>query len=246
MYGNYDLPFSIEKGGISVSMEKREKLWIYKRRFGEDKAEKQIIGDGKYININPVEPLNTPKELTPNLMIEFEKSLLLAGGTIKTIFLTFPIEIGVFISDKENTNILLLDVFTQARQKFTLYGSVSNGIICKHWKSAIYSISPSTDPMQEGILELTLRNTTSEWVSISKAIFNAYGMKLYYEDSVFMKAHMDILSKNTAETSFDVHRNRGGLKIFHQKNLNTGKEAIEVYNRKLVIVPLKFEMRVGF
>ena len=101
-------------------------------------------------------------------------------------------------------------------------------------------------PYAEGILELTLRNTTSEWVSISKAIFNAYGMKLYYEDSVFMKAHMDILSKNTAETSFDDHRNRGGLKIFHQKNLNTGKEAIEVYNRKLVIVPLKFEMRVGF
>jgi hypothetical protein len=44
MYGNYDLPFSIEKRGISVSMEKREKLWIYKRRFGEDKVEKQIRG----------------------------------------------------------------------------------------------------------------------------------------------------------------------------------------------------------
>ena len=50
MYGNYDLPFSVEKGGISVSMEKSEKLWIYKRTFGENKVEKQIIGDGKYIH----------------------------------------------------------------------------------------------------------------------------------------------------------------------------------------------------
>jgi uncharacterized protein len=246
MYGNYDLPFSVENRGISVSMEKSEKLWIYKRTSGENKVEKQIIGDGKYIIINPVEPLNTPKEITPNLMIEFEKSLLLAGGIIKTIFLTFPIEVGVFISDKENTNIFLLDVFTQARQKFTHYGSVSNGIICKHWKSDIYSTSPSSDPLQEGILELTLRNTTSEWVSISKAIFNAYGMKLYFEDNVFMKAHMDILSKNSAETSFDFPHNGGGFKIFHQNKLNTSKESIEVYNRKLVIVPLKFEMRLGF
>jgi uncharacterized protein len=246
MYGHYDPPFSVEKEGILISVENNEKMWIYKRTLGIDKVEKQIIGDGKYIIINPVEPLNTPKELTPNLMIEFEKSLLLAGGTVKTIFLTFPIEIGVFISDKENTNILLLDVFTQARQKFTLYGSVSNGTICKHWKSAIYSTSPSLDHMQEGIIELTLRNTTSDWISISKTIFNAYGMKLYYEDRVFMKAHMDLLSKNTAETSFDTHHLGEGFKIFHHNNLNTSKEAIEVYNRKLVIVPLKFEMRLGF
>ena len=111
------------------------------------------------IFINPVEPLNTSKELTSNMLIEFEKSLLLAGGTIKTIFLTFPIEIGVFISYKEITNLLLLDVFTQAKQKFTLYGSVSNGIICKRWKSVIYSTSHSPDPMREGIIESTLRNT---------------------------------------------------------------------------------------
>ena len=50
MYGNYDLPFSVEKGEISVYMEKSEKLLIYKRTFGENKVEKQIIGDGKYIH----------------------------------------------------------------------------------------------------------------------------------------------------------------------------------------------------
>jgi uncharacterized protein len=245
MYGNYDFPFSVEKEGISVSMEKSEKLWMYKRTFGADDVEIRITGDEKHITINPVEPLNTPKKITPNLMIEFEKSLLLAGETIKTIFLTFPIEIGVFISDKGNKNLHLLDVFTQARQKFTLYGSVSNGIICKHWKSAVYSTSPSSNPIQEGVIELTLRNNTSDWVSISKAIFDAYGMKLYYDASVFMKAHMDILNKNTAETSFDLHHIGGGVKSFYLENPNTRKEAIEVYNRKLVIVPLKFEMGLG-
>lgn len=60
-----------------------------------------------------------------------------------------------------------------------------------------------------------------------------------------MKTH-GIFSKNTAETSFDLHHIGGGFKIFHQKNLNSSKEAIEVYNRKLSIVPLKFKLRLGF
>jgi hypothetical protein len=246
MYGHYDPPFSVEKEGISISVAINEKIWIYKRTFGTDKVEKQIIGDRKHIIINPVEPLNTPKEITPNLLIEFEKSLLLAGGARRKIFLTFPIEIGVFISDEGNKNLHLLDVLTLARQKFTLYGSVSNGIICKHWKSGIYSNSPSSNLLQEGIMELTLRNTTSEWVSISKAVFNAYGMKIYYDVDVFMMAHMDILSKNTAETGFDLHHIGEELKIYSPKYPNTNKEAIEVYNRKLDIVPLKFGMRLGF
>jgi uncharacterized protein len=248
MYGNYDPPFSIEKEGISISVEELEKRWVYKRTLGTDTVEKLILGDGKHIIISPVEPLNTPKEITPNLLIEFEKTLLLAAGARKKIFLTFPVEIGVFISDKGNKNLQLLDVLTLARKKFTLYGPVSNGIICKHWKSGIYSVSPSTNPLQEGIMELFLRNTTSEWASISKAVFSAYGMKIFYDSDVFMRAHMDILNKNTAETGFELQHISGELKSFHPKDQETRKEAIEIYNRKLDFVPvsLTFDMRLGF
>ena len=85
--------------------------------------EKLILGDGKHLIINPVEPLNTPKEITPNLLIEFEKTLLLAGGAKKKIFLTFPIEIGVFISDKENKNLQLLDVLSSGETEiYSLWG----------------------------------------------------------------------------------------------------------------------------
>ena len=73
MYGHYDPPFSVEKEGISISVEEIENRWVYKRTLGTDKVEKLILGDGKHIIINPVEPLNTPKEITPNLLIEFEK-----------------------------------------------------------------------------------------------------------------------------------------------------------------------------
>lgn len=247
MYGHYDLPFSVEQEGIVISVEKTGEQWIYRRTLGTDKVEKIILGNGKHLIINPVEPINTPKEITPNLLIEFEKTLLLAGGAKRRIFLTFPIEIGVFISDKGNNNLQLLDVMTLARQKFTLYGEVSNGVICKHWKSSIYSASPSPNPLQEGIMELTLRNNSSDWASISKAVFSAYGMKLYYEGDVFMQARMEILNRNTAETSFELQHVGGELKSSPMKDFKARKEAFGVYSlQKLGFAPPNFYMGWGF
>jgi len=247
MYGYYDPPFSVEQEGISISVERTGDRWPDRRTSGKDEVERLILGDRKRIIINPVEPLNTPKEITPNLLIEFEKTLLLAGGEKKQIFLTFPVEIGVFISDTGNKNPQLIDVLTLVRQKFTLYGEVSNGVVCKHWKSRLYSVSPILDPLQEGIMELTLRNASSDWASISKAVFSAYGMKLYYDGDVFMKARMDILNRNTAETGFDMQPINGEMKGYLVKDQKIRKEAFGVYGlRKLGFVPLKFYMGWGF
>lgn len=247
MYGYYDPPFSVEQEGISISVEKTGDGWTYKRTFGNDEVEKLILGARKRIIINPVEPLNTPKEITPNLLIEFEKTLLLAGGDKKQIFLTFPIEIGVFISESKNKSPQLLDVLSLVRQKFTLYGEVSNGVVCKHWKSSLYSSFPSLNPLQEGVMELTLRNISSDWASISKAVFSAYGMKLYYDGDVFMKARMDILNRNTAETGFEMQPINGEMKGYLVKDQKIRKEAFGVYGlRKLGFVPLKFYMGWGF
>lgn len=246
MYGYYDPPFSVEQEGISISVERTGDKWTYRRTSGKDEVEKLILGDRKRIIINPVEPLNTPKEITPNLLIEFEKTLLLAGGEKKQIFLTFPVEIGVFISDVGDKNPQLIDVLSLVKQKFTLYGEVSNGVVCKHWKSGIYSVSPSLNPLQEGIMELTLRNTSSDWASISKAVFSAYGMKLYYDGDVFMKARMDILNRNTAETGFEIQPINGEMGYL-VKDQKIRKEAFGVYGlRKLGFVPLKFYMGWGF
>jgi hypothetical protein len=247
MYGYHVPPFSVEQEGIAISVEKFGQQWVYRRTLGTDNVEKIILGDGKRLIINPVEPLNTPKEITPNLLIEFEKTLLLPGGARRKIFLTFPIEIGVFISDRGDKNLQLLDVLSLARQKFTLYGEVSNGVLCKHWKSKIYSTSPSLNPLQEGTIELTLRNTSSDWASISKAVFSAYGMKLYYDGDVFMRARMDILNRNTAETGFELQHISGELKSSPLKDFKTRKEAFGVYSlQKLGFVPLKFYMGWGF
>jgi hypothetical protein len=234
MFDCYDIPFELEKEGIALSLEKEGESFIYRSACAGARLEKIILARTGKVFINPIEPLNTPKELTSNLLIDFEKTLLIEPEATKKIFITYPIEIGVFISTE--TAVEVLDIFTLVRQKLTLYGDPRSGVICKYWRSKIYSSAPSVNPLHEGIVELSIKNTTEEWVKVTKAIFNAYGMKIYYRDDlVAMKASMKILPGNLAETDFVDAPLKPGM-----------KKSVELYTaRKLVVKTTKFIMEAG-
>ena len=121
MFGSYEIPVSIQKEGLSLKIEKGDGTLNYRREFGDESVDKLILAEKGELIINPVEPLNKPKKITPYLLLEFDKSLVVEPKASKDIFLTFPIEVGVFINGGRNFEIL--DVFSMTRQKYTLYGS---------------------------------------------------------------------------------------------------------------------------
>jgi hypothetical protein len=234
MYGSYNIPFELEKEGITLSLVKEGNGFIYRSACAGARLEKILLARTGNVFINPIEPLNKPKELTSSLLIEFEKALLIEPEATKKIFSTYPIEIGVFISTK--TAVEVLDIFTLVRQKLTLYGDPRSGVICKYWRSKVYSSAPSVNPLHEGIVELSIKNTTKVWVKVTKAIFNAYGMKIYYRDGlVAMKATMKIMPGNLAETEFVDAPIEPGM-----------KKSLELYTvRKLAVKTTKFIMEAG-
>ena len=234
MYGSYNIPFELEEEGIALSLEKEGKGFIYRSACAGARLEKILLARTGNVFINPIEPLNKPKELTSSLLIEFEKALLIEPEATKKIFITYPIEIGVFISTK--TAVEVLDIFTLVRQKLTLSGDPRSGVICKYWRSNVYSSAPSVNPLHEGIVELSIKNTTKGWVKVTKAIFNAYGMKIYYRDDlVAMKATMKIMPGNLAETEFVDAPIEPGM-----------KKSLELYTvRKLAVKTTKFIMEAG-
>jgi hypothetical protein len=234
MFGCYDIPFELEKEGIAVSIENEGKGLVYRSACAGARLEKILLAETGNVFINPVEPLNKPKELTPNLLIEFEMTLLIEPEATRKIFITYPIEIGVLISTK--TAVDVLDIFTLVRQKLTLYGDPRSGAICKYWLSNVYSSVPSLNPLHEGIIELSITNTTKEWVTVTKAIFNAYGMKIYYRDDlVAMKASMKITHGNIAETDFVDAPLEPGM-----------KKSLELYTvRQLAVTTTKYIMEAG-
>jgi hypothetical protein len=94
----------------------------------------------------------------------------------------------------------------------------------------------AVDALREGVLELTLENMAQDWMEVQKGVFNAYGMKIYYnEDLVTMKAHMKIRAANLAETEFEDAPLASGM-----------EKALEIYTaRKLLVTSTKFLMEHG-
>ncbi|MGA1870626.1 MAG: DUF432 domain-containing protein [bacterium] len=234
MYGTHNLPFHMEQEGLSISFERNDLGFIYTRTALDDTITKVVMPQHEEVLINPVEPLNKPKALTSLLYIDLENVLMLAPRITKTIYLLFPIEIGVFIVS--NGNYQLLDILSLVKQKFTLYGDPKNGLLCKYYKSEVYSSPPALNSSHQGIIELHIFNSNSDWAEVKKIIFNAYGMKIYYDSTIVsMKASLKLKNAELGETDFE------------DTPLKAGQEkSLEVYtSRKLAISSTKFVMEFG-
>ena len=73
MFGRYKGTFRRESGEILVEVEEDGGLLTYRRRCGEDKFERILVTRMAEVIINPVEPVNLPKDITNFLMIEFPR-----------------------------------------------------------------------------------------------------------------------------------------------------------------------------
>ena len=97
MFGEYQIPLKIKRESLLISIEKNDKGFNYIRESLDGKTEKLMLAENVKILINPVEPLNIPKELTSLLLIEFNKNISIQPHIKNTKFITFPVEIGIFL-----------------------------------------------------------------------------------------------------------------------------------------------------
>lgn len=209
MYGTYDLSFRYQKDGLDLSIEPEDGTYLYRRTLNGQTRTRTLLSSGGRLIINPVEPLNLPKEICETLLVEFDP-FTMEPGAEQTIYLTFPVEIGVFVAGRGNLE--LLDIFSWNSQKYTLYGSSEKGVIARWWPSKTHRSPPDLDPLKEGLISLEVANTTREWVEISKVVLDGSAMKIYYGTAVSAQAWMRILSTMVAETGFYDRSAREGQK----------------------------------
>ena len=199
MFGRYKGTFRRESGEILVEVEEDGGLLTYRRRCGEDKFERILVTRMAEVIINPVEPVNLPKDITNFLMIEFPP-VMIEPGASRTVYLKFPVEFGVFVESARDIEVL--DIFAPTTQKYTLYGTPSRGLIARWYGSEVYAEIPEVDLYREGVMEFTITNTYREWVEVSRAVFESVDMKIYYGDFVASTATMRVVGPNIAETGF--------------------------------------------
>lgn len=170
---------------------------VYERVSPDGSVRKVIGSSSGRVIVNPVEPVNLPQEITRFLEIHFTP-VVLGPESENQIYLKFPVEIAVFL--ESNGNFDVLDIFSHACPKYALYGPPDHGVLTRHFESEVFSEVPDTDSCREGVLELTIRNTTRGWIEVSRVVFENTGIYLYYGDCVSMVGQMDIFSKTVAET----------------------------------------------
>jgi hypothetical protein len=71
---------------------------------------------------------------------------------------------------------------------------------------------PETDPVREGVMKLTLKNSSRSWLEISRAVFDNTNISLSYDEIVAMVGRMELFSSLVAETSFLDRPLREGMK----------------------------------
>lgn len=234
MFGSYQLrDLSIEFRELRLRVERENESFRYVRMLGDSRVEKILFDDAE-VYINPVEPVNLPKNITNYLFILFKKPVLLAPGSTATFYLTFPIEIGVILAEEGVYEDI--DIFSFQKPKYALYGEPKGGVIGRYWESEVFAKLPEVDPFREGIMKLRVVNLSNKWCELSKAVFDVYGMKIYYGSGcVSSIAEMRIHSRRVADTAFV------------DKPLFDGmRKSVELYSaRAIPIITTKFTMEWG-
>ncbi|MDD1676504.1 MAG: DUF432 domain-containing protein [Methanomicrobiales archaeon] len=199
MYGTYTGPISIESERFTLNVTKEEQFLRYTRTSSNQRVEKIIPSGAGEISIHPVEPVNLPSHITKFVEIRFGPVILTPNST-QEIFLHFPVEFGVFVGKGSVTENL--DIFSFCAPKYSLYGSPGNGVICRWVKSSVFSRFPAADRLKQGVMLLRMKNMCQSYVEVSRAVFEADGMRLFFGDLAGMSAEMTVMSSEVAETVF--------------------------------------------
>ena len=223
MFGEFTPPWQYGADGLSLSLEMRDGHYQYSRDLAGERVEKSISVGLSRLLVHPVEPFNTAPGMAGHLEVEFPPLILEAGAT-ETIFLTFPIEIGVFAEGLRDTG--LLDVFSVVRPKYSLYGTPKGGVITRFARSARHREAPPVDRNREGVIKLSLRNTLSEWATVSRVVLSGAEMHLYVADFAGMVAVLRITGRGVAEVSGVDRALKGGMRRAY--DLFTAKRVLQL------------------
>ncbi len=216
MFGSFRPPFELSDFDVKVFL-RHEGTWTY-RRSGEKSLERVVTGYPLF-HVHPIEPLQLPSPVARALYIKFEEALTFQPNSTTVLYLTFPLEVGVFLDHKEAPQ--LLDVLSLTPPRMTLYGERLTGLICRYHSSAVYFSPPDVEPMKFGILKLEVHNLT-HWETLSRVVLPSHGMKLFFKNGL---ASMFAIIKIQ-------DRERASVECLTRSFEEDADEAIEVYPLK--------------
>ncbi len=181
-YGKFPITYAVNFQGLSLSVDQEKGMYHYRRALGNWKTEKNVSMSNGSLLIHPVEPLNLPDNVTDFLEIGFDPIMIEPEGRC-VVFVTMPIEIGVFI-ESESGETEVLDIVSYIYPKYSMYGNSSRGVITRHHTRSVYYYPPNVRNYQSGLLKLEIENRTNGWVNIGRVVLYQKGLFLYFDEHI--------------------------------------------------------------
>lgn len=198
MYGTYRGDVSLSYDGITLETRTEGGLVSYRRTCNGEVVEKVLATPPEALLVHPVPPLYLPKAVARHLEVSFPP-VVVGPGEEAIIYLTFPLETGVFAGTAGSYDVL--DIFSKQKAKYTQYGSGNGGKIARWCESRVSPSPPGIDCHSGAVLELSVRNQSRSFTEVRRAVFEDTTIYLYFDkDTVFMTGIMEVFSDTVAET----------------------------------------------
>ncbi len=192
-YGKYDLrDIQLRTGDIGITItEKNRKIFEYLRKSPDGEKRLYLSGKGNLL-IEPFPPVFLPKKITSFILLDFESDIVLEPSGTSAFYTSFPVETGVMVSGKND--IELLDVFSNEKPKYTLYGSVEQGIICRYFKTGV-GFEPEENS-GKAVALITIKNRYREWVNVSRVVIDCSSLSLFYKEEKIRSGNINMEIQN--------------------------------------------------
>lgn len=243
-YGKYKIEDTrIKIRDVTIEMEKLNGGALYKRVGpGNENKELVIRSTSGSLILNPIPAIFTPQKITDFICVHMNTPIVLEPNGNHSVYFSTPVEIGVFLIGKKDVE--MVDVFTLEQAKYTLYGPIEKGVICRHHRSDVHAEDFDEDPFTRAVGLLHLRNKYKEWVTISKVVLDSMGMLLFLDENRVRIAdsYMEVTDKDLANTWMSERSPGEGFKrsILIRQLVSKAVQSKKVFDRK------KFTMWWGY
>jgi hypothetical protein len=211
----------------------------YTRQTAQHELVKKIIrtkSENFDIELSPVLPIYVPSYKTDFFFLRFLEPLYISPNTTTEILTSFPIEIGIFLIEENQSGGIDYFSCDPFNSRFALYGPTEDGKLCKYAKTSLDEKQIANQPFIHAQLKIQLINELEEGTSISKIVFPVTDHDLYFHGTDIMMDSLEATIKN-----------RVGLHVVEmiQKPI-TNLEEWRVAPRDIKKTDYKFSMEKGF
>lgn len=228
--------FKLPNNTISLERVSNDKF-LYKRKSHSNVIEKLISIRTKDLEMEivPTLPLYLPAYKTDYMFLRFSKPIFVSRDSMTEIFVSPPIEIGLFFTGSEIREHFDVFACDPCKSRYALYGEPDHGKICKFAVVTPAAKEEKIASYFEGRLKVIVENELDIGISVGKITFPIRDHDLYY---------------NLGDAAYDdlkvSLRERLGVKIADLLQQDgTGPAGWEVSPRTMEKTDLKFSMESG-